>query len=78
MRTTLDIDDDLMRALRRLASDEGSTLSSIVEDALRSDLARRRDTTRSTTTAEVITFGGHGTLPGVNLDSAADMLDLMT
>ena len=36
MRTTLDIDDDVMAAARELARDEGRTLGAVV-----SDLARR-------------------------------------
>ena len=77
MRTTLDIDDGVMRALKRLAADEGSTLRSVIENALRSELARRKDSARPAEPEKVITFGGRGTQPGVNLDSAADLLDLM-
>lgn len=36
MRTTLDIDDDVMVAVRELARDEGTTIGTVV-----SDLARR-------------------------------------
>ena len=35
MRTTLNLDDDLMRAAKRRAADTGRTLSSMIEDALR-------------------------------------------
>jgi hypothetical protein len=38
MRTTLDIDDVVLRAARRRAADEGKSLTSLLEDALRSYL----------------------------------------
>jgi hypothetical protein len=35
MRTTLDINDDVLRRAKKLAADEGKTLTRIVEEALR-------------------------------------------
>ena len=35
MKTTLNLDDDLLAAVRELAASRGSTLTSVVEDALR-------------------------------------------
>jgi hypothetical protein len=46
MRTTLDLDDRLVTAVKRLAADTGRTMTDIIEDALRAALrpppARRR------------------------------------
>jgi hypothetical protein len=45
MRTTLDLDDALLRAAKRRAAAEGRTLTSLIEEALRAVLApkpRRR------------------------------------
>jgi len=45
MRTTIELNDELMRAAKRRAADEGTTLRRVVEDALRSHLestGRRR------------------------------------
>ena len=39
MKTTLDIDDDVMRELRTAAAREGVTLSALVEAAIRNLLA---------------------------------------
>lgn len=36
MRTTLDLNDELLRAAKRLANREGTTLKAVVERALRS------------------------------------------
>ena len=77
MRTTIDIDDGIFRELKRLAAEERSTLRSVIEDALRSELARRQSHSRSRDLEGVVTFKGKGVQPGVNLDSSADLLDLM-
>ncbi|MDX1394924.1 MAG: type II toxin-antitoxin system VapB family antitoxin [Gemmatimonadota bacterium] len=42
MRTTLDLDDDLMRAVKQRAAETQRTITSIVETALR-ELLRRED-----------------------------------
>jgi Arc/MetJ family transcription regulator len=39
MRTTLDLDDGLMRQAKRRAADEGTTLTAVIESALRHYLA---------------------------------------
>lgn len=41
MKTTLNIDDGLLRLAKRRAADRGTTLTSVVEEALRSLLTRR-------------------------------------
>ena len=41
MKTTLEIDEGVMRALKRRAADEGKTMSELVEAALRSLLEAR-------------------------------------
>ncbi len=38
MRTTLDLDDELMRAVKRRAADTGRTMTEVLEDALREGL----------------------------------------
>lgn len=43
-RTTLRIDDELLRRLRRRAADEGRTLQDITNEALRRGLEERRGT----------------------------------
>lgn len=41
MRTTLDLDDELLAAARRRASEQGITLTALVEEALTAVLAPR-------------------------------------
>ena len=41
MRTTLDINDDLLQRAKRRAVDQGAPLRAVVEDALRSYLSQK-------------------------------------
>ena len=77
MRTTIDIDDAVMRKLKRVAADAGMSLRAVVEDALRSELSRRSFHAEASEKQQVITFRGKGTLRSVDLDNNADLLDLM-
>ena len=42
MRTTLDIDDAVLRQAKKAAAEEGKTLTRVVEEALRERLAPRK------------------------------------
>jgi hypothetical protein len=42
MRTTLDIDDAVLRQAKKLAAEEGKSLTRVIEEALRERLAPRR------------------------------------
>jgi hypothetical protein len=42
MRTTLDIDDAVLRQAKRLAAEEGKSLTRVIEEALREHLAPPR------------------------------------
>jgi hypothetical protein len=41
MRTTLDIDDAVLRQAKKIAAEEGKTLTRVVEEALRERIAPR-------------------------------------
>ncbi len=77
MRTTIRLDDDLLRDAKAAAVASGRTLTSLIEDALREALSRR-DARDSRAAVELPTFkGGGGLQPGVDLDDSAALLDLM-
>ena len=76
MRTTVSIDDKILVLAKRLAARTGRTLSSVIEDALREALARRRRSGKRKP-ARLTTVGGKGLQPGVDLDDSASLLDLM-
>jgi Ribbon-helix-helix protein, copG family len=76
MRTTVRLDDDLLREAKAHAAATERTLTQLIEDALRETLARRAAATKRPR-IELPVFGGGGLQPGVNLDSNAALLDLM-
>jgi hypothetical protein len=76
MRTTVRLDDDLLREAKRHAAATGRTLTALIEDALRETLGRRRER-GSRSPLKLKTVGGSGTQPGVDLDDSSVLLDLM-
>jgi hypothetical protein len=76
MRTTIRLDDDLLREAKAYAAATDRTLTRVIEDALREVLIRRRQAARRPK-VELPTDGGGGLQPGVNLDSNAALWDLM-
>ena len=77
MRTTVDISDDLMRDLKRVAADTRRSLKELIEDAIRASLAARHAPRGTQPGHQVLTFKGKGIQPGVTLDSMRDLLDIM-
>ncbi len=77
VRTTLNIDGELLREVKASAAREGRTLTAAVEDALRESLARRRPE-GSQDPVELPTFRGEGGLmPGVDLEDNASLRALL-
>jgi hypothetical protein len=71
MRTTLTIDDEVLAAFKRLAADSHRTLSGVIDEALRTDLARRRSA-GAISAADLPVVRGGSLRSGVDLaDSAA-------
>lgn len=77
MRTTISLDDQILRDAKELAARTERTLGRVIEDALREVLARSRQGSEHQRKFKFRTFGGRGLRPGVNLDSNAELLDLM-
>jgi Arc/MetJ family transcription regulator len=75
MRTTVRLDDDLLAAAKRRAVETGTTLTAVIEDALRRALGERADDVSAV--APLPTVKG-ATRAGVDLDDAAALLDLMS
>lgn len=76
MRTTIKIEDGLLAEAKAQAANSGRTLAAVVEDALRSSLARRSPP-QPRSAASLPTFAGGPTRSGVDLDDGAALLDLM-
>lgn len=65
MRTTVNLDDELLRRAKERAARQGRTLSEVVSDALRVSLAEQAGPHREVT---LPTFGGSGLKSGVDLE----------
>jgi hypothetical protein len=77
MRTTIRLDDDLLRQAKHLAAKTHRTLTSVIEDALREVLSRTANRARRRRVTLRTSDQRPGVLPGVDLDHSAALLDLM-
>ena len=76
MRTTIRLDDALLREVKAHAVETGRTLTSVIEDALRASL--RRSHSQPERPIPVFRPRSRGGLqPGVDLSDSAALLDLM-
>jgi len=76
MRTTIRLDEHLLRQVKDYAVKTGCTMTAVIEDALRAFLEKRRAPPRKRR-IKLATFKGRGLQPGVDLDSSAELLDRM-
>ena len=65
-----------MHRAKQASLEKHCTLAEVVEDALRQSLFRVTEPPRRLRT-RLVTFRGRGVQPGVDLDSASQLLDLM-
>jgi hypothetical protein len=77
MRTTVRLDDRLIELAKTEAARRGETLTALIERGVRLALARQQESlARAPVELPVCDLGG-GTLPGVDLNDSAALLDLM-
>lgn len=76
MRTTVRLDDQLLKSVRRYAHDTGKSMKAVIEDALR-HLLSRRAVKRPRRPVKLPTVSGRGVRPGVDLDDSAALLAYM-
>lgn len=76
MRTTIRLNDDLLAQAKVAAVKSGRTLTAVVEDALRQTLSRKAVQTKRRR-IRLTSSGSGGLKSGVNLDSTAELLDIM-
>lgn len=76
MRTTIRLNDDLLKDAKTLAARRGRTLTSLIEDGLREQVLRAE---QAPARAEVglPTWSGGRLRPGVDLDDNAATWDLL-
>ncbi len=76
MRTTIRLDEQLLKEAKQLAARSGKSLTAVIEDALRESLSRQQSGAPRKP-VRLPTVNGKGPLPGVDLDDTATLLDLM-
>ena len=76
MRTTISLDEALLKRARRAALDRGISFNELVVTALRIELSR---IPKSDQKKKIVlpTFRGNGIRPGVDLDDSASLVDIM-
>ncbi|MHB1194715.1 MAG: ribbon-helix-helix domain-containing protein [Longimicrobiales bacterium] len=75
MRTTLDLDDAVLRAVKARAAEAGRTMTSFIEEALRDHLARISGDRAAQPLRWVVVSGGPRS--GVDLADRDSILDSM-
>ena len=77
MRTTLTIDESIMKAIKQKAAQEGRPLKAVVGDALRLGLGLMREPRAARGKFKLTVVDGNGLQPGVRLDDRDTLYDLM-
>ena len=77
MRTTVRLDDALLDRAKREAGRRGETLTALIERGLRLVLANPENRPRLRHVEIPVCREGGGTLPGVDLDDSAALLDIL-
>jgi hypothetical protein len=77
MRTTVRLDDALLERARREAERRGVTLTSLIERGLRLVLAGAQKRREPRRVQIPVCRAGGGTLPGVDLNDSAALLDIV-
>ena len=77
MRTTVRLDDRLLEQAKKEAARQGKTLTSLIDQALRQVLAQSGHRPPKKRVRLPVSHAGGGTLPGVDLNDSASLLDIM-
>jgi len=75
MRTTLNIDDQLLNLAKYRAVEQGVSLSTVIENVLRQSLLKPSVVERKS--IHIIAAAGSGVKPGVDLDNGRSVLDII-
>lgn len=76
MRTTVRLEDSLLQRAKRHAAEHQTTLTQVLDQALR-ELLNRQEQLGGRERVALPSFRGRGLQPGVDLDDSAALLDLM-
>jgi hypothetical protein len=77
MRTTIRLSDALLERAKREAARRGVTLTALIEQGLRREMAKPAKVSEQRRVVLPVCKHGGGTLPGVDLNDSAALLDRM-
>ena len=76
VRTTIRLDDAILSEAKKVAAEQRTTLTAVIENALRQSFAQRQHAVQRGKVS-FTTSGKGGLRPGVDLDDSAALLELM-
>ncbi|MGE0059572.1 MAG: ribbon-helix-helix protein, CopG family [Dehalococcoidia bacterium] len=76
MRTTITLDDELLREAKRRAAESGRTMTQVIEEAVRTGFAQSPVVKRKRP-FRLRTVKGEGFFPGVDINDSAGLRDIM-
>jgi hypothetical protein len=74
MRTTLNLDDQLLKLAKHRAIEQGVSLSEVIETMIRQSFLKQSVERKA---VRLRTSAGSGVKPGVDLDNGRSLLDIM-
>jgi hypothetical protein len=77
LRTTVRLDENLLENAKKQAALQNRTLTSLIEEGLRTVLASSRVPTPRKKVVLPVSRAGGGVMPGVNLNNSAELLDIL-
>jgi hypothetical protein len=77
MRTTLELDDQVMKAVKRAAVESGRTMTAVIEESLRDTLLRRRTGGETKPYKLVLPTVKGRKKPGVDLTDRDSLFEIM-
>jgi len=77
MRTTLNINDALLKEARKYSIEHNCTLGEVVDEALRLSLVTQKKRSKQVTPRPLKTFEGSGIQPGIDLNNNTSVLEAM-
>ena len=77
MRTTISIQDSLLRKAKEVSLQRDCSLGEVIEDALRAALVAQEKSAAAKAGRPLKTYRGSGVQPGVVLTSSSDLLEVM-
>ena len=77
MRTTLQINDEIMVTVKRMAAESRKTLTEVIEALLLAGLNRRAEADRRDRVKLPVFRGGTGVAPGIDIDRTGELLTSM-